>query len=179
MTITDFDGQKPSVGPNVFVAPDAWIIGRVVLEEEVSIFFGSVLRGDLEEIRIGCGSNLQEHCVCHTTTGESACIIGRQVTIGHRVTLHGCRVNDSCIIGMGSTLLDNAVVEENCIIGANSLVTKGMVIPSGHLAMGSPAKVIRPLRHEELHHIALSARTYRELAAKFLENKTLFPLALS
>ena len=163
-----FGKFSPVVHPGVFLAPDAWVTGRVEIEEGASIFFGCVLRGDIERVHIGKGSNLQEHTVCHTTTGMSECLVGQDVTVGHRVTLHGCRIEDNCVIGMGSTILDDSVIGENCIIGAHSLITKGTIIPPGTLALGSPASVIRKLRPEEIEGIRQSAEHYRALGAEYI-----------
>ncbi len=161
-----FRDLKPKYNQTVFIAPDAWIIGDVVLEDDVSVYFGCVLRGDIEPVRIGRGTNLQEHCTCHTSHG-SPCTVGSDVTVGHEVTLHGCEVKDRCIIGMGSVILDNAIIEPGCIIGANLLVTKGTVIPSGSLALGSPAKVVRWLKADEQEEILRSSAAYLELCGYY------------
>jgi carbonic anhydrase/acetyltransferase-like protein (isoleucine patch superfamily) len=160
MPIIPFENHTPRVESSGFIAPDAWVIGDVEVKGEASIFFGAVLRGDILPIKVGERSNIQEHAMLHTSHGLSPCIVGREVTVGHRAIIHGATVKDRCIIGMGSTLLDGAVVEENCIIGAHSLVTMGTVIPAGHLALGSPAKPVRKLNEAEIRQIRESARSY-------------------
>ncbi|MBX7144067.1 MAG: gamma carbonic anhydrase family protein [Oligoflexia bacterium] len=163
MPTLPFKQHQPKIEPSDFLAPDAWIIGDVSLGAEVSIFFGVVLRGDINPISVGRGSNIQEHALLHTSNGLGPCIVEEDVTVGHRAIIHGAHVKSRCIIGMGSTILDQAVIEEDCIIGANSLVTMKTVIPAGHLALGSPAKPVRKLSPEEIRSIADSAAHYRKL----------------
>ncbi len=167
MPIIDFEGVTPKFGQDVFVAPDAWLIGRVVLGNNTTVLFGAVLRGDIEQISIGNNSNVQEHSVFHTSHGFP-CTIGSNVTIGHGVILHSCSIGDSSLIGMGSTILDGASIGKNCIIGANSLVSMNMKIPDGSMVYGSPAKVIRPLKQEELEHIASAAKHYVEKGKQYI-----------
>lgn len=163
MPVAPFKNHCPRIHSPWFIAPDAWVLGDVEIGREVSIFFGSVLRGDILSIKVGDRSNIQEHAMLHTSSGLSPCIVGRDVTVGHRAIIHGATVHDRCIIGMGSTLLDGAVVEENCIIGAHALVTMNTVIPAGHLALGAPAKPVRKLTDAELKQIRESARHYVSL----------------
>lgn len=160
MPIIPFNHDSPIVAPNTFVAPDAWISGKVTLSENVSVFFGACIRGDLEKISVGEGSNIQELSVLHTSKGVCECIVGPRVTIGHRAILHSCHIEGHSIIGMGATVLDRAVIGKYCIIGANSLVPIGMVIPEGSLAYGAPAKVIRQLTETERAQIADTASRY-------------------
>jgi carbonic anhydrase/acetyltransferase-like protein (isoleucine patch superfamily) len=155
------------VAQSAWVAPDAWVIGDTTVAEQVSIFFGAVLRGDIEPIRVGAGTNIQEGALLHTSTGLTPCVVGQNVTIGHRAIIHGCTVGDSCIIGMGATILDGAVIEERCLIGANSLVTMNTRIPAGSLVLGSPAKVVRALTAAELEQLADSAAHYQKLGAEY------------
>ncbi|MBN8549830.1 MAG: gamma carbonic anhydrase family protein [Deltaproteobacteria bacterium] len=167
MPILPFKSHHPKLGEGTFLAPDAWVIGQVTIGKNVSIFFSSVLRGDVQKISVGSGTNIQEHSLLHTSTGLGDCTVGENVTVGHRAILHGCTVHNNCIIGMGSTILDEAVVGENCIIGASSLVTMGTNIPAGHLALGSPAKVIRELSRAEIDQIRESALQYQELGKTY------------
>ena len=167
MPVLPFDGVEPKVAPDAWIAPDSWIIGQVDLGSQCSSFFGTVVRGDILPVRVGDGTNLQEHALLHTSTGLSAVIVGKNVTVGHHAILHGCTVQDNCIIGMGSTILDGAVIEENCVIGANSLVSMNTRIPAGHLAFGSPARPVRKLTPKEIEGIRESARHYRELGEKY------------
>ena len=166
MSVIPFRGFEPYISKALFIAPNAWIIGKVIIEECASIFFGATLRGDLEEIRIGKGSNLQEQVTCHTTPG-TPCIVGENVTVGHGAVLHSCNIKEKAIIGMGATLLDNCIIEENCIIGANSLVSQNTIIPAGTLAFGSPARPIRSLTSVEISQIQESADVYRSLADEY------------
>lgn len=162
--IAPWQGKHPVIPESVFVAPGATVIGDVALGEEVSIWYGVVVRGDVHEIRIGARTNIQDLSMVHCTKDVWPTYIGERCTIGHRVTLHGCTVKDNCLIGMGAIILDGAVVEEGCLIGAGSLVPPGMVVPAGSLVMGSPAKVKRALSPEEIANFGKSAAHYVEYA---------------
>src|SRR5690606_24995534 len=118
--ILTLDGKKPEIGRNCFIAPDAWTIGDVVLGDEVTIMFGAVLRGDILPIRIRSRTNIQEHSLLHTGNGRTPTILGEEVTVGHRASIHGAKVGNRCLIGMGSIILDEAVIEDECVIGAGS-----------------------------------------------------------
>jgi carbonic anhydrase/acetyltransferase-like protein (isoleucine patch superfamily) len=168
MPVISFKEKTPTVGASAFIAPDAWVIGDVTVGENVSLFFNVVLRGDIEKIVVGRGSNLQEHVLVHTSHGMNPAVIGEDVTIGHRAIIHGCEVQNRCLIGMGATILDNAVIGEGSIVGAHTLVTKGTIIPPGSLVMGTPGKVIRPLTPEENKSLLASAQGYQELGATYL-----------
>ena len=170
MPCLPFDGVHPEISKALFIAPDAWTIGRVTLAEMVSIFFGAVLRGDIQKITVGKGSNIQEHSLLHTSHGLGECLVGENVTIGHRAIIHGAKVGNNCIIGMGATLLDDAEIGDNCIIGANSLVSMRTKIPAGTMAFGSPAKVVRDLKEHELKEIAASAKHYQDLGAYYCKS---------
>lgn len=169
--LISYENRAPRLHDSVFVAENAAVIGDVEIGEGSSVWFGSVLRGDVNSIRIGKNVNVQDLSVIHVTTPESgkpaATTVGDGVTIGHRVILHGCKIGDFALIGMGAIVMDKASVGKNCVIGAGSLVTEGTVIPEGHLALGSPAKVKRPLTEIEIAGLALSAEHYRELAARY------------
>ena len=158
--ILPFANQTPRIGSTVFIAPDAWVIGDVELGDEVSIFFGAVLRGDLLPIRVGNETNIQEHALLHTTHGRTPTIVGEQVTIGHRAIVHGCRLGNRVLVGMGAIILDEAVVEDECLIGAGTVITEGKRIPARSLVFGVPGKVIRKLDESELEYLKTSANGY-------------------
>jgi carbonic anhydrase/acetyltransferase-like protein (isoleucine patch superfamily) len=155
--------KLPTFANRVFLAPTAAIIGDVRLADDVSIWFGAVLRGDLAPITVGARSNIQDGTVIHV--GDfSPCSVGSDTVVGHRVVLHGCRVEDACLIGMQATILDDAVIGEGSLVGAGALVTQKTVIPPRSLVLGSPARVIRALTPaDEAHH--------REMAAKYARLK--------
>lgn len=167
MPVIPFKEKNPTVSASAFVAPDAWIIGDTSVGETVSIFFNAVLRGDIEPIRVGRGTNLQEHVLVHTSHGMSPALIGEDVTVGHRAIIHGCSIGNRCLIGMGATILDNAEVGDDCIIGAHTLIPKGMRIPPRSLVVGTPGKVVRQLTNEELQSLVASAKGYQELGAAY------------
>ena len=160
------DGIAPQIDPSAWVAPDANIIGRVVLEAEASVWFCATLRGDNEEIRVGAGSNIQENCVLHTDIGFPL-KIGANCTIGHKVTLHGCTIGDGSLIGMGATVLNGARIGKGCLIGAGALITEGKEIPDGSLVMGAPGKVVRQLDETARAGLLASAVGYRANALRF------------
>lgn len=160
------DGQAPELHETAWVAPDANLIGKVVLEAETSVWFGVTMRGDNEEIRIGRGSNVQENCVLHTDMGFPL-VIGPDCTIGHRAMLHGCVIGAGSLIGMGVTVLNGAVIGTGCLIGAGALITEGKVIPDGSLVMGSPGKVVRSLDADAQARLMASAAGYRANAQRF------------
>jgi len=160
------DGIFPEIGAGVWVAPGAHVIGKVVLEDEVGLWFGAVLRGDNEVIRVGRGSNLQENVVCHTDMGFPLAI-GANCTIGHKAMLHGCTIGDGSLIGMGATVLNGARIGRGCLIGAGALVTEGKEIPDGSLVMGAPGRVVRTLDAEAQARLLQSAAGYRANAARF------------
>lgn len=154
---------KPDTAAALFVAPNATINGDVVLGRDSSVFYGAVLRGDIHEIRVGEGTNIQDNAIVHLADDFGA-YIGNWCTIGHAAIVHACTVGNECLIGMGATILDGAVIGDRCIIGANSLVPQGMQVPAGSMVYGSPAKVIRPLRPEEMAGLRPWAEKYVEVA---------------
>jgi carbonic anhydrase/acetyltransferase-like protein (isoleucine patch superfamily) len=162
------DGISPEIDPSAWVAPDANLIGRVVLEAEASVWFGATLRGDNEEIRLGRGSNIQEACVLHTDMGYPL-VIGANCTIGHKAMLHGCTIAEGSLIGMGATILNGARIGKGCLIGAGALVTEGKEIADGSLVMGAPGRVVRLLDTEAQSRLLLSAAGYRRNARRFAE----------
>jgi carbonic anhydrase/acetyltransferase-like protein (isoleucine patch superfamily) len=153
--------------PSVFVAQGAVIVGDVHLGENASVWFGAVLRGDTEPIRIGAGTNIQDGAILHVDPGFPLSV-GRDVTVGHGAIIHGAQVGDNTLVGIRSVLLNGVVVGENCIVGACSLLTQGKVFPPGMLIMGTPAKVVRPLTPEEIEQNRISAQTYVRRAQAFL-----------
>ena len=164
--IYDFEGHTPKIDPGSWVASNAVIIGRVELKKNSNIWFNTTLRGDLEPIIIGENSNVQDGSVIHTDPGCPT-IVGKGVTIGHMVMLHGCEIADDCLIGIGSTILNKTKIGKNCIIGANALVTENKAIPERSLVLGSPGKVVRQVTDEEIEHIKENARDYVENFKKY------------
>ncbi|MEC4678881.1 MAG: gamma carbonic anhydrase family protein [Nitrospirota bacterium] len=158
----------PTIPSSVFIAPSADVIGDVVLGEESSVWFGTVIRGDVHYIRIGARTNIQDLSMLHVTRKTHPLVIGNEVTVGHHVTLHGCTLKDRVLVGMGAVILDGAVVGENAMVGAGALVTQGMEIPPGSLVFGNPAKVKRSLKPEELSFLGQSAQNYVDLAGAYL-----------
>ncbi|MBW0157137.1 gamma carbonic anhydrase family protein [Sedimentimonas flavescens] len=164
--IYELDGVVPVLGQGAWVAPDANLIGKVVLEDEASVWFGCTLRGDNEEIRVGRGSNVQENVVIHTDMGYPL-VIGANCTIGHKAMLHGCIIGEGSLIGMGATILNGAKIGKGCLIGAGALITEGKEIPDGSLVMGAPGKIVRQLDAEAQTQLLKSAEHYRENAARY------------
>ncbi|MCV3737720.1 gamma carbonic anhydrase family protein [Rhizobium sp. TRM96647] len=142
-----------------WIAPDAQVIGRVEIGEDVGIWFGAVLRGDNEPITIGTGSNIQENTVIHTDPGKPV-TIGKGCTIGHGAIIHGCTIGDNSLVGMGATVLNGAVIGRNCLVGANALVTEGKVFPDNSLIVGAPARVARTLDEAAIAGLTVSAASY-------------------
>jgi carbonic anhydrase/acetyltransferase-like protein (isoleucine patch superfamily) len=160
------DGREPLIDPSAWVAPDANVIGKVILSANASVWFGATLRGDNEPITVGEGSNVQENCVMHTDMGYPL-TIGPGCTVGHKAMLHGCTIGANSLIGMGATVLNGAVIGRNCLIGAGALVAEGKNIPDGSLVMGMPGKVVRMLDEAAIQRIAASALGYQANAARF------------
>ncbi len=155
----DYKGMKPRIHESAFVAPNATVIGDVTIEAHASVWFGSVLRGDIAPIRIGRRSNIQDLSVLHESPGIPL-VIGDNVTVGHKVTLHSCTIGDKALIGMDSTILDGAKIGEGAFVGAGSLVTPGTEIPAGTLAFGRPARVVRDLTDEDIREMERINNTY-------------------
>lgn len=164
--VLPWDGKRPAVSENVFIAPNASVIGETTLGEGVSVWFGAVLRGDIAPVRVGKGSNIQDNSVLHVGDTDP-CIIGENVVVGHNVILHGCTVEDDCLIGMGAIVLNKAVIGHGSVVGAGALVTQGMVIPPYSLVLGSPAKVRRELTEEERQGHGVFAPKYLKVAQKY------------
>ena len=164
--IYDFEGHTPKLDPNSWVASNSVIIGKVELKKDSNIWFNVTLRGDVEPITVGEGSNVQDGSVVHSDPGCPV-IIGKNVTIGHLVMLHGCVIEDDCLIGIGSTILNKAKIGKNSIIGANALVTENKVIPERSLVLGSPGKIVRQVTDEEIKSIKENAEHYVENFKKY------------
>ena len=166
MALYQLDEHVPRVAASAWVADSAEVIGRVELGEGASVWFGAVLRGDNELLQIGAGSNVQDGSVIHSDMGYPV-TVGANVTIGHRVTLHGCSVGDGSLIGIGSVLLNGARIGKNCLVGAGSLVTEGKEFPDGSLIVGSPAKAVRQLTPEQITGLQRNARHYIDNAVRY------------
>ncbi|MGK9475904.1 gamma carbonic anhydrase family protein [Melioribacter sp. OK-6-Me] len=156
--------KYPILAPDVFVAPGAKIIGDVEIQEGSSVWYNVVIRGDVNYIRIGKNTNIQDGSVLHVTNQKFPLIIENNVTIGHAAILHGAILKENCFVGMGAILLDGAILETNSMVAAGSLVKQGFVVPSGKLVAGVPAKIVRELTDEEIEMIHQSARNYKEYA---------------
>ena len=157
-----------------YIAPGARVIGSVELGEDTSVWFNAVIRGDNDQVTIGAGSNIQDGCVLHVDPGFPL-VLGRNVTVGHKVMLHGCTVGDGSLVGMNAVVLNGARIGRQCLIGANTLVTEGTEIPDGSLVLGSPGKVVRELDENALAQLASAARHYQDKIA--LYSDTLRPQA--
>lgn len=161
--IKPFADKHPKIHETAFITDDAIVIGDVEIGEDASVWFGSIVRGDVNFIRIGARTNIQDGCVIHVSSKTHSTILEHEVTVGHRVTLHGCYVETGCLIGIGAILLDGVRVGENSLVAAGSLLTPGTQIPPGSLVMGSPAKVKRKLTDEELADLPRFWQNYVEL----------------
>lgn len=164
--IIPFKRRAPKVHPRAFVAPGAAVIGRVTIGAGSSVWFGAVLRGDLNAIRVGRRTNIQDHCVLHVER-DLPCVVGDGVIIGHQATVHACRVGDGALIGIGARILNGAVIGEHAVIGAGSVVLEGTKIPPHSLAVGVPAKVVRRLSAADARKSRLHALRYERLAADY------------
>jgi carbonic anhydrase/acetyltransferase-like protein (isoleucine patch superfamily) len=165
--IRPFGGKAPRLDPTAFVVEGAAVVGDVELGPESSIWFGAVVRGDVNSIRIGARTNIQDQSVVHVTGKTHPTVLGDDVTVGHRVVLHGCTVKDRCLIGIGAVVLDGAVVGEESIVGAGALVPPGLVVPPRTLVLGAPARVKRPLTPEEIAFFLVSAQNYAGYARQY------------
>ncbi|MFO1060679.1 MAG: gamma carbonic anhydrase family protein [Dongiaceae bacterium] len=165
--IDAFDGVVPEIAEDVFIAPGAAVIGRVRLGPGVGIWYGCVLRGDDHDIEIGAGSNVQDGTVIHVSLDQHATVVGAGVTIGHGVRLHGCRLEDNCLVGIGAVVLDGAVVESEAYVAAGAVVTPGKRVLSGQLWTGNPARMMREIKPAERAFLTWNARHYQGLAARY------------
>lgn len=166
MTLYSLSAKTPQVDDTAWIAPDANIIGMVILRENTSVWFCATLRGDNEVIDIGVGSNIQENTIMHTDIGYPL-TVGENCTIGHKSMLHGCKIGNNSLIGMGAIVLNGATIGNNCLIGAGALITENKVIPDGSLVMGSPGKIVRQLDAETIQGLRNSALHYQENARRF------------
>lgn len=166
MAIYELDAQAPQIDPTAWVADSAQVMGNVVLGADASVWFGTVIRGDTDMIRIGDGTNIQDTSVLHADEGTPL-IIGNHVTVGHKVMLHGCSIGDESLIGIGAIVLNGAKIGKNCLVGAGALVTEGKEFPDGSMIIGSPAKVVRQLTPEQIEGLKLSAQHYIDNAKRF------------
>ena len=174
VALYQLDDDKPAVDASAWVADSADVIGRVQIGADSSVWFGAVLRGDSDDLRIGVGSNVQDACVLHADAGFPL-RVGDGVTIGHQVMLHGCTIGDGALIGIQSVILNGARIGANCLVGAGSLVPEGREFPPGQLILGRPAKVVRALTEAELERLAWSARHYAQTARRFRLGLTRLP----
>lgn len=165
--ILPFNGITPIIHKSVFICEGVHIIGDVIINKDVSVWFNSVIRGDVNYIRIDERTNVQDGCILHNTYEKYPLIIGKDVTIGHGAILHGCNVKDSVLIGMGAVLLDNCIISSNSFIAAGSLVKENFIVPEGVLAAGIPAKIIRDLNEKEIENIKSSADNYLMYVKKY------------
>lgn len=174
MAIKPFKTKTPQLGNSVFIDDSALVIGDVEIGEDSSVWPMSVLRGDVHFIRVGKRTNIQDGSICHVTHyGEyspegSPLIIGDDVTVGHHCTIHACRIANRVLVGMGSIILDGAIIQDDVMLGAGSLVSPGKILESGYLWLGSPAKKIRPLKEEEIKFLKYSAKHYVDLKNQYL-----------
>jgi len=165
--IKDYLGKRPTVHPDAWLAEDAIVIGDVTIGKDASIWFQTVVRGDVAPVEIGERTNIQDHCTIHVTRDAHPTVIHADVTVGHRVVLHGCEVRSHALVGIGAIVLDNAVVEEGAMVGAMSLVPPGMRVPAGHLVMGQPARVVRPVKDAERQWMIETVTNYMGYAKDY------------
>ena len=164
--IYDFEGKKPKIHASCFIAENASVIGDVEISEDAGVWFGAVVRGDLNSIKIGARTNVQDNAVLHVSEGNSV-EIGDDVTIGHSAIVHGCKIGNNCLIGMGAVILSGAVISDNCIVGAGSVVTENYEVPSGSVVLGVPGKVKRKISEVMLEDIKRNSLEYVELKEKY------------
>lgn len=163
-SLRKFQGIAPTLGERVYVDPAATVIGDVVLGDDVSIWPGTVVRGDVNYIRVGERTNIQDGSIVHVATKDGPTLIGNDVLIGHAAIIHGCHLHDSCFVGMASTVMDDAVVETGAMVAAGALVSPNKRVPSGELWAGSPAKLLRALKPEEIAGMKVQTARYADLA---------------
>ena len=166
MAVYQLDDHKPQIAASAWVADNAQVMGAVTMEADASVWFGATVRGDTEHITIGEGANIQDGSVLHADHGMPL-KVGKHVTVGHMVMLHGCTIGDESLIGIGAVVLNGAKIGKNCLVGAGSLVTEGKEFPDGSMIMGTPAKVVRQLTPEQIQGLRQSAKHYIENAHRF------------
>lgn len=172
MPVYRLEDSAPTIAASAYVAPTATIVGRVVLQEQASVWFGAILRGDNEPITIGAGSNVQESAVLHTDPGFPLSV-GANVTVGHQAMLHGCTIGDGSLIGIQAVVMNGAVIGKRCLVGAGAVVTERKVFPDGSLILGAPAKVVRELSAQEQANLLESAAIYVRRQADYRNHLTL------
>lgn len=166
MAVYELDGISPEIAASAWVADSAQVMGTVNIGDDASIWFGTVVRGDTSSITIGEGSNVQDASVLHADLGMPL-VIGRHVTVGHQVMLHGCTIGDESLIGIGAIVLNGAKIGKNCLVGAGALVTEGKEFPDGSMIIGSPARVVKQLTPEQIQGLRQSAQHYIDNAHRF------------
>lgn len=166
MAIYELEGRAPQLAASAWVADSAQVMGDVTLGENVSVWFGSVLRGDTSSLQVGAGSNIQDGSVLHADPGQPL-VVGERVTVGHQVMLHGCTIGDESLIGIGAVVLNGAKIGRNCLVGAGALVTEGKEFPDGSMIIGSPAKAVRELSPEQIEGLRQSAQHYIDNARRY------------
>lgn len=169
--IRSYRDKTPEIHESAFIADNATVVGDVVIGPDASVWFGSVVRGDVHFIRIGARTNVQDLTVMHVNQGKCPTILDEDVTVGHRAILHGCHVKRGSLIGMGAVVLDDVVVEEGSLVAAGSVVSPGTVVPAGKLVRGVPARVVRDLTEGEILQIRLSAESYCSLKNDYLRER--------
>jgi len=169
--LREYKGILPTIDPDAWVADDADVIGDVVIAKDASIWFQSVVRGDVSHVRIGARTNVQDHCTIHVSRGGHPTILHEDVTLGHRAIVHGAEVHRGALIGIGAIVLDDAVVEEGALVGAMSLVTPGTVVPAGKLVLGQPAKVVRDVSDEERRWMIETVENYAGYAKDYVRSR--------
>lgn len=166
MAVYELEGVQPEIASSAWIADSAQVIGKVHVAADASIWFGVVARGDTDQITVGEGTNVQDASVLHADLG-SPLVIGRHVTVGHQVMLHGCTIGDESLIGIGAIVLNGAKIGKNCLVGAGALVTEGKEFPDGSMIIGSPAKAVRQLTPEQIEGLRRSAQHYIDNARRF------------
>jgi carbonic anhydrase/acetyltransferase-like protein (isoleucine patch superfamily) len=169
MTLHPYMDKEPRIGENVFTAPGARIVGDVVVEDGVSVWFNAVVRGDMAPVRVGARTNVQDCCVLHVDH-DYPLVVGRDVTVGHQAVLHGCTVEDGALVGMGARVLNGAVIGEEALVAAGALVLEEQEIPPRTLVVGMPARVARNLTDDELEKLRTSPGYYRGKAGRYIES---------
>lgn len=169
--ILPYKGITPRIAPDAFIAPGAVVIGDVVIGAQTNVWFGCVIRGDVNTIRIGERTNIQDGTIIHVTRKTGPTLIGSGITIGHRAVIHAATLKDDCFVGMCATAMDAAVVESGGMLAAGAVLTPGKIVPAGQIWAGNPAKFFRELKVEEAEFIPVSARNYVELAQDYLNNQ--------
>ncbi len=165
--VAAYEGRSPRIASSAFLAEGSVVVGDVEIGDASSLWFGTVVRGDVNHVRIGARTNVQDLSVVHVTTGTHPTVIGDDVTVGHRAVLHGCTIRDRCLVGIGAIVLDGAVVGPDAMVGAGALVPPGMVVPPGTLVLGAPARVKRQLTPDEIAFFRTSAANYAGYAARY------------